>query len=150
MSGQAPLSFEMSPAEKAAQKAYVDTLNKKNFAGGRMPKSEIGKDEFLKLLTAQLSHQDPTAPMDDAQFMGQLTQLNSLQQLSAMSEGIEKLTGLLSDGNAVNAVGKRVDIDASGNTVTGYINAATRSASPEVNVNGRWYAWSAVKTVYSE
>jgi flagellar basal-body rod modification protein FlgD len=36
---------------------------------------------FLQLLTAQLQNQDPTSPMDPNQFLGQLVQLNSLEQL---------------------------------------------------------------------
>lgn len=150
MSVQSKLTFQMSPAEKMAQQLYVDKLNKENFSGQRIPKQELGKNDFLQLLIAQLSHQDPTAPMEDTQFIAQMAQFTSLEQLTNMSSGIEKLGGLFSDTNAVNAVGKRVDIEADSKTASGYITAATRGENPEVQVNGTWYEWSAVKTVYSE
>ena len=41
---------------------------------------------FLQLLTAQLRNQDPISPMDPNQFLGQLVQLNSLEQLIAIRQ----------------------------------------------------------------
>ena len=41
---------------------------------------------FLQLLTAQLKNQDPISPMDPNQFLGQLVQLNSLEQLIAIRQ----------------------------------------------------------------
>ena len=38
----------------------------------------LGKDEFLKILTAQLANQDPTAPMDSNAFVAQLAQFSAL------------------------------------------------------------------------
>ena len=46
------------------------------------------KDMFLKLLVAQLKNQDPLAPQDGAQFVAQLAQFNSLEQLSSINDRI--------------------------------------------------------------
>ena len=46
----------------------------------------IGQDAFLKLLVEQLKHQDPLAPQDGAQFVAQLAQFNSLEQLTSIKE----------------------------------------------------------------
>ena len=43
-------SFEMSPAERARLELEVNTLNRQNFPENRVPKQELGKDDFLQLL----------------------------------------------------------------------------------------------------
>ena len=72
-------SFEMSPEQKARLNMEVDTINKQNFPEGRKPKQELGKDDFLQLLVAQLTHQDPTSPLEDTQFVAQMAQFTSLE-----------------------------------------------------------------------
>lgn len=49
------------------------------------------KDMFMTLLVAQLKNQDPLAPQDGAQFVAQLAQFNSLDQLIGIRQSIEQL-----------------------------------------------------------
>jgi flagellar hook assembly protein FlgD len=49
------------------------------------------RDTFLKLLVEQLKHQDPLAPQDGAQFVAQLAQFNSLDQLISINSRLEQL-----------------------------------------------------------
>lgn len=49
------------------------------------------RDTFLKLLVEQLKHQDPLAPQDGAQFVAQLAQFNSLDQLITINKRLEQL-----------------------------------------------------------
>ena len=51
----------------------------------------IGQDTFLKLLVEQLKHQDPMAPQDSAQFIAQLAQFNSLEQLISINARLGQL-----------------------------------------------------------
>jgi flagellar basal-body rod modification protein FlgD len=53
------------------------------------------RDLFMTLLVAQLKNQDPLAPQDGAQFVAQLAQFNSLDQLVGIRHSIEELTTLL-------------------------------------------------------
>ena len=53
--------------------------------------TEVGKDTFLKLLVEQLKHQDPLNPQDGAQFVAQLAQFNSLEQLMSINERLGQL-----------------------------------------------------------
>jgi flagellar basal-body rod modification protein FlgD len=50
-----------------------------------------GSDMFLKLLVEQLKNQDPLAPQDGTQFVAQLAQFNSLEQLININRQIAQL-----------------------------------------------------------
>ena len=144
------LNTTMTKKYAAMTQLQVDTLNKTLAVNGRTPKTELGKDDFLQLLITQLSHQDPTAPMEDTQFIAQMAQFSSLEQMTNMSSSFSKLNSLFTGSEASNAVGKNVDIEMGDATVSGTIAAASRGDYPQVLVNGSWYDWSSVKTVYAE
>src|SRR5512140_1111594 len=48
----------------------------------------LGKDDFLQLLVTKLQHQDPLNPQDDAEYISQLAQFSSLEQMKNISDGI--------------------------------------------------------------
>ena len=52
---------------------------------------KLGKDAFLKILITQLQNQDPTAPMDDKEFIAQMAQFSSLEQTQNMTKAMEDL-----------------------------------------------------------
>lgn len=144
------LNAAMGPEEQALLQLQVDSFNKSLAVNGRTAKTELGKDDFLTLLIAQLSHQDPTAPMEDTQFIAQMAQFSTLEQMMNMGLGLERLASLLGSSEASAAVGKSVDIESGGSVISGTITAASRGERPAVLVNGSWYDWSEVKTVYAE
>ena len=79
----------------------------------------VGKDEFMKLLLAQLKNQDPLKPMDGTDFAAQLAQFSSLEQLSNLNTAIQTQSVnqmTLGYAQSVNMIGK--EVVASGNTVT--------------------------------
>ena len=51
----------------------------------RQPNNEMGKDQFMKLLLAQMQNQDPTEPMDNSQMMAQMAQFSALEAMQNMS-----------------------------------------------------------------
>ncbi len=55
--------------------------------------TEVNKEEFLKLLVAQLQNQDPMNPMDNQQFVAQLATFSSLEQLMSINAAVSKLAG---------------------------------------------------------
>jgi flagellar basal-body rod modification protein FlgD len=60
------------------------------------PSQELGRHEFLNLLVAQLTHQDPLSPMEGTEFVTQLAQFSSVEQLMS----IDKRLGLIEVGQA--------------------------------------------------
>jgi len=97
--------------------------NGQNPAGfGGMGQTELQKADFLKLLIAQVSNQDPMSPLENQDFAAQLAQFSSLEQLSSIDgnlrQGIEMdliLTQAINNTLASTVIGK--DIIAVGNTV---------------------------------
>jgi flagellar basal-body rod modification protein FlgD len=73
--------------------------------------NELGKDAFLKLLIAQLQHQDPLNPADSTEFTAQLAQFSSLETLSSINTNIEDLQAYqvaISNSQAVSYIGKQI------------------------------------------
>ena len=72
---------------------------------------QMGKLEFLELLTAQLKHQDPMAPADDKAFIAQLAQFSALEQQmkgNDMLSRIEMAQGAMLTSQATGLIGKEV------------------------------------------
>jgi flagellar basal-body rod modification protein FlgD len=95
--------------------------------------------------------------MEDKEFIAQMAQFSSLEQMSTMSQGITKLGGdfsrvanLLSGSEAVAALGKPVELFDGENIVQGVVRAVTRGSNPQILVNGNYYGWDQVKTVFEE
>lgn len=68
-------------------------------------KTSMDQNDFLKILVAQLNHQDPLDPMDDKDMTGQLAQFSSLEQLTNIKTGIQALVDAQNQGSMLNAVG---------------------------------------------
>ncbi len=60
-------------------------------AAAKSATAQIPEDMFLTLFAKQLQYQDPTSPMDTDQFLGQLTQLTTVEGITKMGSGIESL-----------------------------------------------------------
>ncbi|HWA76084.1 MAG TPA: FlgD immunoglobulin-like domain containing protein [Polyangiaceae bacterium] len=110
----------------------VDPVSSSGAASGGFAEAlgankSLGKEAFLKLLVAQLKHQDPLKPQDDSAFVAELAQFSSLEQtmgindrldlLSAQSQGLQNsqvtsLVGKLATvrGSLITSEGKGVGV----------------------------------------
>lgn len=75
--------------------------------------SPLGKEDFLQLLVAQLSAQDPLNPMDSREFSAQLAQFSALEQMTNVNKTLEDLVDAqqaMGNSSMISLIGKRVDI----------------------------------------
>jgi flagellar basal-body rod modification protein FlgD len=83
----------------------------------------LGKDDFLKLLVGQLQHQDPLAPSDDQQWIGQMAAFSQLEQVSNMAASSQKIVDTLNMSGTLSLIGHTVTyLDANGASQTGKVD----------------------------
>jgi flagellar basal-body rod modification protein FlgD len=113
----------------------INTENKVLTTTDMLPKNatngDLGKDDFLKLFVAQLQHQDPMSPMENAEFIGQMASFSSLEQISNLAAANEKT-------NAIGLIGRTVTYtDAAKQTHTGKVEKVTTAdGKPSLTVAG--------------
>src|ERR1051325_8376723 len=81
----------------------LDEMKPKSSSNG-----ELGKDDFLKLFVAQLSHQDPMNPMNDQDMMGQMASFSQLEQVTNMAAANQTIATNLASSSAVSLIGRTV------------------------------------------
>jgi flagellar basal-body rod modification protein FlgD len=84
-------------------------------AQATLPGGAMGKDQFMKLLIAQMQNQDPMNPMQGDQMAAQLAQFSSLEQLQQINENLTGQTA--SQGALLGAIQSTAAINTIGHTV---------------------------------
>ncbi|WP_079480188.1 flagellar hook assembly protein FlgD [Halobacillus salinus] len=87
--------------------------------------SSLGKDDFLKILMAQIQNQNPLDPMKDKEFISQMTQFSSLEQMTNMSQSFQSFTESQSLPPVIqysHLIGKEVSYPVI-DEETGYVNS---------------------------
>lgn len=114
-----------------------------NIAATKTEGNELDRDAFLKLLVAQLKNQDPLNPTDSKEMITQLSQLTSvdhLQQIGARMQSLEIATMAMSNGQATEFVGRRIEANTSSlslndsQTALGSFNLAARADTVNVTI----------------
>ncbi len=149
MSDIATIQSRFNASELAAIQRENDFFNTQ-LNEGKPQSKEMGQEEFMKILIAQLTHQDPTAPMEDKEFIGQMAQLQTLRDISSMAKDFNRLANLLQGSEATGALGKNVEITDGDSIIQGTIKAVTREGMTQVLVNGNYYQWDQVSKVFEE
>lgn len=85
--------------------------------------SNIGIQDFLKILTAQLNNQDPLKPVDNEEFVAQIAQFATLDQSRQLNDKIDGLLSIQSATQSIGLLGKTVDILHNGTTFSGQVTA---------------------------
>jgi flagellar basal-body rod modification protein FlgD len=109
--------------------------------------ASMGKEDFLKLMLAQLQNQDPLSPMEGTEFASQLAQFTSLEQLMNLNDSMDTsinanyyLSQSINNTLAATLIGKEVKLNGStfqnngqDNTTLGY-NLSTAASSVTVKI----------------
>ena len=115
----------------------------------------LGKQDFLKLLMAQLQNQDPMKPMDDTQMIAQMAQFSALEATQQLQATIQQNSNVQTIFQAGSLIGKYVDASQTDGTdivgaVTGVNFTTTNGAvSPTLQVNGKDVDYSTIVKVSS-
>jgi flagellar basal-body rod modification protein FlgD len=98
----------------------------------------LGKDDFLKLMVAQLQHQDPMNPMQDSDMMGQMASFSTLEQITNMAAANQTIASNLSSTGAIGLIGRTVTYtDDKDISHTGVVEKVTTAGgSPSLTVAG--------------
>jgi flagellar basal-body rod modification protein FlgD len=113
------------------------TANNSSTSSTSSVNSALDKNSFLKLLIAQLTNQDPTSPMDSAQFVSQMADFTTLEQTQNMSDAIDKLVATQSNqslSEQASMIGKQINwnetsTDSSGTSSTQALSGVVQAVS---------------------
>lgn len=104
-----------------------------NKVSTRTSGSNLGKDEFLKILMAQLKNQDPLNPMEDKEFISQMANFSTLEQMTNMNSMLEKFINTQSAADSIlkysEMIGKKVEWNESMESLSGVVKAVRQNNS---------------------
>jgi len=97
--------------------------------------SQINLQDFLRILTSQLTNQDPMKPMDNTEFMAQLAQFTSLEQTRQLNDKLASLLSVQSTTQSVGLIGRTVDVAlASGTESAQVVSLDLTGTQPQMSV----------------
>lgn len=97
-------------------------LGLQNASVGAGPKSsggELSQVDFMKLIVAQMRNQNPLDPQSDSDFLAQMAQFESLNQMRSMADSIRVMQGVNELNSATSMIGREIigkQVDAVGVT----------------------------------
>ncbi len=137
---------QMNGLEQAKVTQQVDTFNK-SINNGKAVSQNMNKDDFLKILITQLTTQDPTQPMQDKDFIAQMAQFSSLEQMTNMANSFGKVSSVINASQAVSTIGKTVEIQIGDQLITGQVTGVTPGQFPQILVGDKYYDFASVQKI---
>ena len=104
---------------------------------------DLGKDVFLQLLVAQMKYQDPLNPQDNSEYIAELANFSSLEQMTNVAKGIEELSTIVGNidtsvlvGQLSGMIGKAVNWNATTTVPSGDGTSVTRTTAMSGMIKG--------------
>ncbi|MBI5386140.1 MAG: flagellar hook assembly protein FlgD [Verrucomicrobia bacterium] len=118
-------------------------------SGARTPTKALEQKDFLKLLVAQMTTQDPLNPVKDADFLAQMVQMSSLESNKAFQTELAALRSDQELQQANTLIGRAVDLQLDdGTTAHGTVSAVQiEEGTPKLIVNGQSFKLGQVVTI---
>jgi len=111
-------------------------------------KQTLGVEDFLKLLTAQLTAQDPLKPMEDTQFLSQMASFTSLQQMRDLAKSFDAFSEDQRLSAAQNFLGRNVTVATAAGDKSGIVSAVKMNgAAPAITLGGEDYALEDIRAI---
>jgi len=102
---------------------------------GELTRSGVSQEDFIRLFLTQLNFQDPLEPVDNREFLAQLAQFTSVEQLRTLGENIDALLGVQASGQALGLLGRSVEVSTESGSVIGQVTTLNyRSGKPLLTV----------------
>ena len=120
-------------------KASTNFLNPEPVPRSTGDKS-LDVNDFLKLITVQLTSQDPMKPMEDTQFISQMANFTSLEQMRTLSKNFESFSSEQRISSAQDYLGKIVSVSTPTGEVSGEVSSITLADGlPKISIGGKNY-----------
>ena len=131
----------------AVNSSLLDTTD--TSAASRVPTQTLTQQDFLKLIVAQMSSQDPMKPVDDTQFVAQMAQFSTLQATTSMQQSLAQMNSQQQFLQANALIGRDVALqDSQGALINGTVSSVLMtSGTPQIVINGQAYDLSTLLTV---
>jgi flagellar basal-body rod modification protein FlgD len=102
----------------------------------RASSNALDSSQFMEILMAQLTHQNPLEPMNNAEMMSQFSQLNSLQELRDIHTAVDKLSASNQVIYLASLIGKTVKVNRpDGNVLEGVVEEViTEKDNPQLRI----------------
>ena len=112
--------------------------------------SSIGLEQFITLMVTELQNQDPLNPMDNAQLLDQLSNMQSITSTKKLTETLDAVMLGQNLSNAGGLIGKVVNgLTDAGDEVTGTVDKATLSGNiPYLNIGDQSIRISNVRFIF--
>lgn len=143
-----------SPLTTTVSDAISRTQGNQNTTVTKTRNDILGKDDFLKILISQMKNQDPTSPMQDKEFIAQMAQFTSVEQMTNLAQSQTSMLNEIkmmrqSLGGLSNMIGKQVYwLDDASQMQNGLVKAvSSKDGNMSLVVNGKSVAIDKVEFV---
>ncbi|MEC8790392.1 MAG: flagellar hook capping FlgD N-terminal domain-containing protein [Verrucomicrobiota bacterium] len=129
--------IEALAAATSSENPRSSSLSKQENNGG----SYMQMEDFLQLLTSQISNQDPLEPMKDTEFISQMANIASLEQMQQFTKGFESFASSQKDMVAQAYLGRIVTISDQGNDVEGLVDSVEKFPDGSITIEVSGYSY---------